>query len=643
MGELAYYTDVSCIGNKLYMRGLDDQYQEVNLVKTDFQPSTWVPITFNYKPWYRSIVEVTTRQYTDLVSGEPLVKLKFDNISNCKKFIWSNTNLVKESLVEGKPNTQVYTTPSNSFVSEFLQESFPENLRPPVQKFRIYAYDIETETGHRDVLESSLVRVKKKTESNSMIESDSQEKTVTVEEFESFSNRTQWEILDESTGIWVDYEHHPYRFKGGFPEPRLANEKITLITIKDINQNQTYTWGNWEFSNLSPRITYFQCKDEKTLLSSFLDFFEAHYPHIITGWNTSDFDNPYLYNRIKKVLGVGEADRLSPYHKVTSREIVNDYGRKQLVVNWEGIADLDYLRLYKKFTYGNRESYKLDSVAEDEVGYNKVPNPTGGNFRDFYTGVFDVSEKPSEDEDIIKRLGYIRTQLKLKKNKTPEEVDKLNYLNNKIIQLCHQRFIEYNINDVSLVDKIDNKQRFINLITTIAYMAHCNFTDVFSPVKTWDYIIYNKSICNNQVIPRKRYGVKSEKYIGAYVKPPLIGKHEYCESFDLDSLYPHLIMQYNIGPETIIHDHPDHTLKLPVSLDKLVHKTENTQFAHERNYSLGANGVCFSKDKQSILSMLCNELYASRKENKKKMLKFKSTLVQVQEEMNHRGLASFHH
>ena len=106
---------------------------------------------------------------------------------------------------------------------------------------------------------------------------------------------------------------------------------------------------------------------------------------------------------------------------------------------------------------------------------------------------------------------------------------------------------------------------------------------------------------------------------------------------------PHLIMQYNIGPETIIHDHPDHTLKLPVSLDKLVHKTENTQFAHERNYSLAANGVCFSKDKQSILSMLCNELYASRKENKKKMLKFKSTLVQVQEEMNHRGLASFHH
>lgn len=247
--------------------------------------------------------------------------------------------------------------------------------------------------------------------------------------------------------------------------------------------------------------------------------------------NCSAFDNTYIANRVKNVLGEDWMRRLSPCGEINFKQVeFNEYGRSIVETSWVGINDLDYLRLYKKFTYGQKPSYKLDAIAEFEIGIKKIQNPTGGMFKDFYTGEFDVTTKPNDDDHQIKKLGYLRTQLKKTLYDHPENMDKYNRLNEKIIQMCKQLFIEYNIRDVELVDKIDAKQKFIDLIMTIAYMAHCNCENVFSPVQMWDWFLYNTLLEQNKVIPIKQGSQKSEKFPGAYVKPPLVGKHEFCES-----------------------------------------------------------------------------------------------------------------
>ena len=249
--------------------------------------------------------------------------------------------------------------------------------------------------------------------------------------------------------------------------------------------------------------------------------------------NCTRFDNTYLYNRIKIRLGEDEANRLSPFGEVFQRPIE---GTDDIETSFGGIADLDYLRLYRKFNTKAQENYKLDTIANLEIGFKKVENPTGGSFRDFYTGQFEVRQKPKEDDTEIRKLGYERTKLYDHYKETGEGYEEWEALDKKIRDLCAQTFIEYNIRDVELVDKIDNKRKYINLAMTIAYSAQCNYEDVFSPVKTWDYIIYNHLIKDGIVVPIKKPANKTEKFEGAYVKPPLIGKHEYCASFDLDSL-----------------------------------------------------------------------------------------------------------
>ena len=534
------YTNCVFKRNKLYLRGLNEEgVGEFEVV--DYQPTVWVERSHNLANHRADIVEVNNTDWKLITDGHPLTAVKFKDIKSAKDFIGANKRYgMDEDGHSTLTEQRVYTAPENVFISQYLGERFKDQGQVGSKDVKIYSYDIETEVGHRDVSELARVKIRKTIKEDVFGGVGSEkvvEKTVSISRFETFTDRNDWELYDKEADKWVSYEHHPYRWKGGFPEPSEANEKIVLITVQDVNAHHFYTWGYEDFENTRDDVTYFKCYSEKHLLEAFLQFWSRSYPDIVCGWNTDLFDNTYLYNRIKKVLGEKEAKKLSPYGDVEQREIIPENShasddKPDVMTSFSGIACLDYLRVYKKFgTYSAHESYRLDDIAAEEIGWRKIPNPTGYGFREFMTGEFEVPDTPDADAHEIRKLGYERTKLRMTGKANSDEYKSLD---TKIKALCRQTFVEYNIRDVELVAKLDHKLKLLDIVMLVAYIAHENYEDTFSPVKTWDYTIYHHLNERGFVIPIKKKSSKKEKFAGAFVKSPLIGKHEYCESFDLD-------------------------------------------------------------------------------------------------------------
>ena len=293
--------------------------------------------------------------------------------------------------------------------------------------------------------------------------------------------------------------------ENGFPDPKNCDEEILLITIQDYTTKKITTWGTRPFNNTRPDVKYIECESEYALLNAFLYYWENNIPEVITGWNIQYYDIPYITGRLARILGEKRMKSFSPWGLVSQEEVwVNN--RQQLRIDVGGLTQLDYLDLYKKFTYSAQESYRLDYIAEVELGQKKLDHSEFDTFKDFYT------------------KGW-------------------------------KKFVEYNIVDVELVDRLEDKMKLIELAITMAYDAKANYGDVFSQVRMWDTIIYNYLKRRNIVIPPKERSAKDEKYAGAYVKEPIPGVYEWVVSFDLNSLYPHLIMQYAISPETLVEKH----------------------------------------------------------------------------------------
>jgi len=356
--------------------------------------------------------------------------------------------------------------------------------------------------------------------------------------------------------------------ENGFPDVESAAEEILLISIQDYNTKQIRTWGQGPFNNKQDNVIYKSFNSEYELLSAFINWWmvEENTPEVITGWNTELYDIPYLARRLDRVLGEKLKKRLSPWGLVTEDEIYIA-GRKHIAYDVGGITQLDYLNLYKKFTYKAQESYRLDHIANVELGQKKLDHSEFDTFKDFYT------------------QGW-------------------------------QKFVEYNIIDVELVDRLEDKMKLIELAIVMAYDAKANYADVFSQVRMWDTIIYNYLKKRNIVIPPKERTSKSEKYAGAYVKEPIPGKYDWVVSFDLNSLYPHLIMQYNISPETLIDQrHPS------VTVDKILN--EDITFEMYKDTAVCANGAMYRKDVRGFLPELMEKIYKDRTIYKKKMLEAK--------------------
>ena len=363
--------------------------------------------------------------------------------------------------------------------------------------------------------------------------------------------------------------------ENGFPNPDVAEEEMLSITLKNQSNKEIIVFGLHEYKTNRKDVTYIKCNSEKDLLYDFLNFWCSNYPDIITGWNTEFFDIPYLVNRIKKVLGEDDAKRLSPWKSVHSKDVYQ-MGRTQMVYDIQGIAALDYFDLYRKFTYTNQESYRLDHIASVELGVKKDENPHD-TFRDWYTNDY-------------------------------------------------QSFIDYNIKDVEIVDALEDKMKLIELCLTMAYEAKVNYTDVLGSVKYWDILIHNYLMSKGVVIPQKKSSSKDSKYMGAYVKDPQVGMHKWVLSFDLNSLYPHLIMQYNISPETMKSEQT-----VPgMTIDKLLNQEVDTSPLGD-NVTMTPNGALFNTKKQGFLPEIMQTMYNDRVKYKRYMLDAKQQYVNTKD------------
>ena len=408
-----------------------------------------------------------------------------------------------------------------------------------------------------------------------------------VENFKIYGN-TRYEyayIADEFKGA-IDWDQAKINIavidievgsENGFPDPYQANEPITAIAVKTLDGDMK-VYGCGSFNNNRDDVTYIKCRDEYDLCKRFLDDWKYNTPDIITGWNTRFFDIPYLVNRFVKILGEDEMKNISPWGIVQERK-TNIKGRELISYEIYGISSLDYIELYKWFAPGGKsqDSYRLDNIAYIELGKKKLSYDEFENLHQLY------------------RLNY-------------------------------QKFIEYNIVDVELIVELEAKLKLIELSLTLSYDTKSNYGDVFTQTRMWDAIIYNYLLERNIVVPPNETSVKDGAFEGAYVKDPQVGVHNYVASFDLNSLYPHLMMQYNISPETIVEvkDYDANMRQMisdGVNVDKMLTKEVDT--SKMQGVTITPNGQFFRTDKQGFLPKMLEEMYEDRKKFKKMMISAK--------------------
>jgi DNA polymerase elongation subunit (family B) len=401
---------------------------------------------------------------------------------------------------------------------------------------------------------------------------------------DTFGDDILWDINKVSIA-YIDIE---VGSENGFPEPKDAIEEITAITIK--LKGNYFVFGCGDYIKHRDDVHYAKCRDESDLVRRFLDFWARFHPDVVSGWNIKTFDIPYLVNRITKLFGEQEAKKLSPWNYIDKREAYF-MNREHIIYDVVGVSTLDYLELYRKFTYSQQESYRLDNIAHVEIGEKKL----------------DYSEFESLHQ---------------------------------LYKHDYQKFIEYNIRDVELVEKLEDKMKLIELALTLAYDNKVNYDDVFTQVRMWDAIVYNYLKKKNIVIPQMKRGDKKTAYEGAYVKDPILGMHQWVASFDLNSLYPHLIMQYNLSMETLIEPakYTDEMRQFignrKIEVDTLLNQRIDTSPLKDFDATLTPNGQLFSTKQQGVLPEIMDSMYKDRTRYKKLALEAKKKIETVLEDKN---------
>jgi DNA polymerase elongation subunit (family B) len=362
----------------------------------------------------------------------------------------------------------------------------------------------------------------------------------------------------------------------GFPEPDEAKHPVISIAIKDTVLDTYFVWalGDYDVDKSimkTYQVRYMKCASEEQLLKQFIQFwFEEHTtPDVVTGWNIRGFDIPYLVNRINRLLGEDEVKKLSPWGMVEERMVTMRKGMVQLY-DIIGIAQLDYMDIFQKFGYsfGPQESYRLDHIANVVLGERKLA----------YDGTLHTLYKSD-----------------------------------------HQKFIDYNIKDVDLVDRMEDKIAMLTLTMTMAYKAGVNYSDTMGTVGIWDALIHRDLMSKNIIVPPTKESFKSD-YEGGYVKDPQCGVHDWVCSFDVNSLYPNIIVQWNMSPETIVRK-----VEPGITIEKILdgHVAET---AKSNNMSMAATGQYFSNEKQGFMPRIIEDMYNERVVIKKKMIESKKEL-----------------
>ena len=365
------------------------------------------------------------------------------------------------------------------------------------------------------------------------------------------------------------------KFGDGFPEPALADQEVTAITMKNNIDDTYYTFGCGEYDVdkallQTHEVVYIKCADERELLHKFVYHWSKTSPDVITGWNCEFFDIPYLINRIRRIFDNGREKFLSPWKMIDERETHTGFGQSTIKYEIKGVAILDYMAIFKKFgySYGPQESYKLDHIASVVLGEKKLD----------FGEASDLNELHAND---------------------------------------YQKFIDYNIKDVELIDRMEDKLGLISLCLTMAYKGGVNYEQVLGTVAIWDSLIYRDLHAKRIAVPQNSESFKGA-YPGGYVKEPQVGMHDWVCSFDLNSLYPSIIMQYNMSPETILLDDEPNVTVETVLAKQVKNTTPDT--------ALAVGGTRFSTKKLGILPSIIQEIYDDR-------VKFKQAQLKAEQEL----------
>ena len=393
---------------------------------------------------------------------------------------------------------------------------------------------------------------------------------------------TYWKVNEE-----LEFNKHPIKTMfidietyspDTFPDIINANHLVNVITIYDSLSDKFITWGLKDYNNTQDDVTYVKCADEKDLFKAFIQHLELDYPDILSGWNSEFFDIPYIVNRCRRILGDEWVDRLSPTGNVYSRTIRGQFGQEQVKWYIEGVSLIDYLDVYKKFTQGLRESYKLDAIGEAELGQNKVE-----------FGNMNLATLSDDD---------------------------------------WQTFVDYNIQDVRLLKHLEVKLKYIELIRMLAYTGLTTFEMAMGALSVINGATAIRGRRRNQIIHTFIRNEDTGKNPGAYVGEPLNGFQENIVSFDANSLYPNVMISLNISPETKVGKIEEKTDK-DVTIRHVNGKTFTLpmsnfiKFVHDEEIAISRANVLFTQKRKGVMPEILDEYYSKRVEIKKELTALK--------------------
>ena len=364
----------------------------------------------------------------------------------------------------------------------------------------------------------------------------------------------------------------------GYADINAADKEITSIAYKSSKSNTYHLLGRKSYDksktllDINPEnIEFTKFDSEEALLSHFMHIWKNDYPDIVTGWNVEYFDIQYIVTRMKNLFGEEWVNDLSPWRSI--RQNVREFfGKPQSTYVISGITVIDYMDAFKKFgyKYGPQESYKLDHIANVVLGEKKLDYSEYGNLTALY------EQNP-------------------------------------------QLYLDYNLKDTWLIQRFEDETGLLSLVMTVAYGGGVNYSDAFGTVGIWETTLYRRLIKEGRVPPLKDSpGQRAGDLVGGFVKDPKVGMHPWVVSFDLNSLYPHLMLQYNMSPETYISDRREYVNQEMVLNDKYLNS--------DKSVSVAANGVCFSNEKLGVIPEIIDEYYGNRSVIKKKMLEVEQAL-----------------
>ena len=481
-----FYTSVERYGNNILHRGYENGQRFS--YRVPFEPTLYIHTPKAGAEGYQSLTE----------GGLPVSPTKFGDMREAKTFI---------EEYKGVHGMKIFG--STNYVTQFIQQEYPNKITYDVSQVNIVSFDIEVD------------------------------------------------------------------IRDGYPNMDTADKEITSIAYHSSREDIYYVLGRKDYDKTKTVTDIPQDKikfvlfdginGESALLQYFMKLWTTDYPDVVTGWNVEYFDMQYIVTRIIRLLGEETAKRLSPHKSIrqTSREI---FGKMAYTYSVMGVAIIDYMDCFKKFgyKYGPQESYKLDHIAYVVLGETKI----------------DYSEYGS-----------------------------LTALDDENPQL----YLDYNLKDTQLIARLEEETGLLALVMTVAYDGGVNYRDAFGTVGIWESTIYRK-LMNDKVVPPLKGGpgMMAGDLVGGYVKDPKVGMHPWVVSFDLNSLYPHLMLQYNMSPETYMDGEREF-----VTQDMVLNGEYKSRFDDR---SVAANGVCFDNRKVGVIPTIIDEYYNNRSVIKKEMI-----------------------